>query len=236
MATVLSNEPLAKDFYLMRVRCQNNAEAGQFYMLRGWGAYPVLSRPVSVFDADGETLSFLYKVVGQGTALLAGLASGAGLELLGPLGRPLPDLGGRVAMVGGGVGVAPLYLASKTVKERHPGCAVDLYLGFADTALLEEEYRRVADAVTVRVGGFITDAIDPARYDHIFACGPEIMMRVLYDKCRAAGVEDRLLVSLESRMACGVGACLVCTCKTGEGRRKICKDGPVFSAKAVFGV
>jgi dihydroorotate dehydrogenase electron transfer subunit len=236
MARVLSNETLSKDFRLMRARCDNNAEMGQFYMLRCWDSYPVLSRPVSVFDTDGATLSFLYKIVGQGTAMLAELRSGDSIDLLGPLGKPLPDLDGRIAMVGGGVGAAPLYLAARTLKKRHPDCVLDLYLGFTGEALLEEEFKSAADSVTVKVGGYITDAVNPAGYDHIFACGPEIMMRVLFDKCKEAGAEDRLIVSLESRMACGVGACLVCSCKTAGGRRKVCKDGPVFYGKEVFGI
>ena len=236
MSRILSNEKLSKDFYLMKVEHKNNAQMGQFYMLRAWDQYPVLSRPISVYDADGDTLSFLYKVVGKGTEIFAELEKDDDITLQGPLGNTIPDMDGKIAMVGGGVGIAPIYLASKRLKEMHPECNIDIFLGFSDVALLEDEYGKVADNVTVNVGGFVTDDISPENYDHIFTCGPEIMMKVLFEKCRKAGVEDRLLISVENRMACGIGACLVCSCKTDKGNRKACKDGPIFSGKAVFGI
>ena len=99
-----------------------------------------------------------------------------------------------------------------------------------------EEYRAIADRLTVNLGGFITDEIDPLGYDWIFSCGPEIMMKTLWEKCRAAGVGDRLFVSLESRMACGVGACFGCSRKRVGGNKKVCRDGPVFPAGEVFGL
>ncbi|AEF84205.1 dihydroorotate dehydrogenase, electron transfer subunit [Treponema primitia ZAS-2] len=206
--------------------------SGQFCMLRAWDTVPVLSRPISVFDAQGPRVSFLYKTLGQGTVLFSRLKPGDALSIQGPLGRGFPELSGRIAMVGGGAGIAPFYLGARQF--RAAGCTVDLYLGFSGEPFLAEEYRGLANRVTVNVGGFITDAIDPAEYDFVFTCGPEIMMRVLYDKCKKAGVEDRLSVSLESRMACGVGACFGCSRKTTRGNKKVCKDGPVFPAADVF--
>jgi dihydroorotate dehydrogenase electron transfer subunit len=135
-------------------------------------------------------------------------------------------------MVGGGAGIAPFYLGAK--QRRSADCAVDLYLGFSGEPFLEDEYRAVADSVVVQTGGFITDRVDPSRYDQIFCCGPEAMMRALWEKCRAAGAEDRLFVSLESRMACGAGACYGCSRKTVSGNKKVCRDGPVFAAREVF--
>jgi dihydroorotate dehydrogenase electron transfer subunit len=220
----------------MRAECPNDARMGQFYMIRAWGSYPVLSRPVSVFDTDGATVSFLYKVVGKGTEIFAALKPGDEITLDGPLGNTFPDLSGNIAMVGGGVGIAPFYLTARELKTRHPDCRVDLYLGFSDQALPVDNYRKVADGVVVDVGGFITDSIEPERYEHIFTCGPEVMMRSLYGKCERAGVADRLYVSMENRMACGVGACFVCSCKTSAGNKKVCKDGPVFRGKEVFGL
>lgn len=219
----------------MMVEHENQAQMGQFYMLRAWSNYPVLSRPISVFDSDGRSLSFLYKTVGQGTEIFAQLQPGDDVILQGPLGNSIPPLDGKIALVGGGVGIAPIYIAAKQLKSLHPTCEIDVFLGFSDVALLEDEYKHVADFVKVNVGGFITDEIDPATYDHIFACGPEIMMKVLYRKCVAAGVASRLLVSLEKRMACGIGACLVCSCETNDGNKKACKDGPIFKGEAVFG-
>lgn len=232
MAILLENSQLSRDFYLMRVEQENTATMGQFYMMRGWEHYPVLSRPISIYDADEHTISLLYKVVGEGTALLAKLRPGENITLDGPYGNGFPSLGGKVAMVGGGVGIAPLFLAAKTIRQDHPGSTVDIYLGFSDVALLEKEFQAVCDTLSINVGGFITEEIDPAAYDNIFCCGPDIMMRVLYKKCTLS--DTPLYVSMENRMACGLGACLVCSCKTTGGNRKVCKDGPVFPAKEVY--
>jgi dihydroorotate dehydrogenase electron transfer subunit len=250
VATVLSNQRLTQDFYLMetdRRSADSNAaiRAGQFCMLRSWGNVPVLSRPVSVFDADEGRVSFLYKTVGQGTALFSRLRPGDSITVQGPLGKGFPmglgpAVAGRIAMVGGGAGIAPFYLGAKQC--RAAGCAVDLFLGFSGEPFLEAEYHAVANSVTVKRGGFITDEVDPSRYDRIFSCGPEPMMWALWEKCRAVGTGDRLFVSLESRMACGVGACYGCSRKTVSdgkgvsivGNKKVCKDGPVFPAAEVF--
>ncbi|MDR1621365.1 MAG: dihydroorotate dehydrogenase electron transfer subunit [Synergistaceae bacterium] len=238
MSKIISNERLSRDFFRMRVECSNEARMGQFYMLRAWRQYPVLSRPISVFDSDGGTVSFLYKVVGRGTEIFSGLKAEDDITLLGPLGSAFPEVSGKIALVAGGAGIAPFYLATKQLKakqlEAYPGCQVDLYLGFSDRPLLTDDYRKTADNVTVNVGGFITDEIDPAGYDHIFACGPEAMMRALYEKCKESGAAGKVYVSLENRMACGVGACLVCSCRTSGGNKKVCKDGPVFKGEAVF--
>ncbi len=236
MSKILWNEQLTDDFYLMKVEHTNNAQMGQFYMLRAWDKYPVLSRPISVYDADGETVSFLYKVVGEGTQMFAQLKPGDEITLQGPDGNTFPEVKGKVAMVGGGVGIAPLYLAAKTLKKLDPSVTIDIYLGFSDKAMLEEEYQEVCDKLVVNVGGYVTDEITPENYQHIFTCGPTIMMQVLFDKCAKAGVADRLHVSMENRMACGIGACLVCSCKTKGGNRKVCKDGPVFLGQEVFGI
>ncbi|MDR2528210.1 MAG: dihydroorotate dehydrogenase electron transfer subunit [Synergistaceae bacterium] len=232
---IVRNERYGQDFYGMTVDCPNQARMGQFYMLRAWGSYPVLSRPISVFDSDGKTVSFLYKVVGKGTEVFAGLKAGDGVTLRGPLGNSFPEVGGKVALVGGGVGIAPLFLAAKQLRVACPGCRLDLYLGFSDQALLTDEYQRVADSVVIDVGGFITDKVDPSGYDHLLTCGPEVMMRALYGKCEGANAE-KVYVSMESRMACGVGACLTCSRKTVGGNKKVCKDGPVFKGKEVFGL
>lgn len=235
MAKVLENQKITEDFYLMKVETENNADMGQFYMLRAWDRYPVLSRPISVFDADKESVSFLYKIVGQGTEIFKNLKSGDNIIVDGPHGNGFPEVKGRIALVGGGVGIAPLYLTAKKLKAYDPANVVDMYLGFSDQALLTDRYEAVADSVTVNVGGFVTDDIDPCQYDYIMTCGPEIMMKVLYKKCVAAGAKAPVYVSMENRMACGIGACLVCTCKTSGGNKRACKDGPVMMGSEVFG-
>ncbi|GHV25034.1 dihydroorotate dehydrogenase [Spirochaetia bacterium] len=283
-AAVRSNRQVSPDFYLLEAEWPSLDDApgsdgipairaGQFCMLRSWDSIPVLSRPISVFDADGNRVSFLYKTVGRGTAIFSRLKPGDSITIQGPLGNGFPmelcsTASGRVAMVGGGAGIAPLYLGAKQYKAA--GCTVDLYLGFSGAAynevsratcnevsraaFLTEEYRDRADSITVNVGGFITDAVDPVGYDAIFTCGPEVMMKALWEKCKAAGAGDKLFVSLEARMACGVGACYGCSRKTASafrengafkengafrengGNKKVCKDGPVFPAQEVFGL
>lgn len=235
MAKVLENQKITEDFYLMKVETENNADMGQFYMLRAWDRYPVLSRPISVFDADKESVSFLYKIVGQGTEIFKNLKPGDDITVDGPHGNGFPEVKGKIALVGGGVGIAPLYLTAKKLKAYDPANVVDMYLGFSDQALLTDRYEAVVDSVTVNVGGFVTDDIDPCQYDYIMTCGPEIMMKVLYKKCAASGAAAPVYVSMENRMACGIGACLVCTCKTSGGNKRACKDGPVMMGSEVFG-
>ncbi|MCL2602624.1 MAG: dihydroorotate dehydrogenase electron transfer subunit [Treponema sp.] len=235
MSKVISNQRLSNEFYLMKVEHSGDVRMGQFYMLRAWGDYPVLSRPLSVFDADGHSVSFFYKVVGKGTEIFAALQAGADIDQQGPWGNTFPVVSGQIALIGRGVGIAPLYLAAKQLRAASPNTAIHIYLGFKREAVLVEEFCRVADRVKVNVGGYITDDISPEAYDHILTCGPEKMMRTLYDKCEKAGVANRLIVSTESRMACGIGACLVCNCKTKSGNKKVCKDGPIFSGEEVFG-
>ena len=234
MAEILQNEQVSDDFYLMKVKKENQAAMGQFYMLRAWNEYPVLSRPISVFDADPETVSFLYKVVGKGTEIFTKLKAGDEITLDGPHGNGFPEVKGKIALVGGGVGIAPLYLTAKTLKKLDPDTKVDIYLGFSGQPILTDRYEAVADQVKVNVGGFVKDDIDPREYDFILTCGPEIMMKVLYRKCRDLKAKAPVYVSMENRMACGIGACLVCTCKTSKGNRRACKDGPVMLGNEVF--
>lgn len=234
MAEILQNERVNEDFYLMKVKEKNQAAMGQFYMLRAWNEYPVLSRPITVFDADPETVSFLYKVVGKEAEIFAELKAGDEITLDGPHGNGFPEVKGKVALVGGGVGIAPLYLTAKTLKKLDPDTTVDIYLGFSGEPILTDRYEQVADKVTVNVGGFVTDDIDPCQYDYIMTCGPEIMMKVLYKKCKDMKAAAPVYVSMENRMACGIGACLVCTCKTSNGNRRACKDGPVMLGNEVF--
>jgi dihydroorotate dehydrogenase electron transfer subunit len=232
---------VAQNFYLLEAEFSPSGsgansnpaiQGGQFCMLRAWETEPVLSRPLSVFDAAEGRVSFLYKTLGRGTALFSRLRSGDSITVQGPLGRGFPAVPGRVAMVGGGAGIAPLYLAAK--QRRSAGLPVDLFLGFSGEAFLADTYRAVADNLAVKTGGFVTDAVDPSLYDWVFCCGPEAMIKKLREKCRAFSAEDRLFVSLESRMACGVGACYGCSRKTAAGNKKVCRDGPVFAARELF--
>jgi dihydroorotate dehydrogenase electron transfer subunit len=236
---VISNRALGDNFYLLETGRPAGPppRTGQFYMIRAWETCPVLSRPLSVFDAGEDRLAFLYKIAGRGTGLFSALKAGDHLDLLGPLGKGFPDLNGTIALVGGGAGIAPFYLGTKQIRAAHPECSPELFLGYSGKPFLTEEFKALSNRLTINTGGFITDEIaNPADYDYIFTCGPEAMMRALFAKCEAAGVGDILYVSLESRMACGAGACFVCSRETSGGNKKVCKDGPVFKAREVFGI
>ncbi len=235
MSKIIRNEQLSKDFYLLEAEWNTEVKIGQFFMLRGWEDFPVLSRPISVFDAQEGVVSFVYKVVGKGTELISRLKAGEEIGLDGPLGNGFPEnISGKVALVGGGVGIAPLYFAAKKYKELGVCESVDIYLGFSDETICEEAYKGVADNLTIDIGGYITDKIDPTKYDYIMTCGPEIMMEVLHKKCVEANAKAKLFVSMENRMACGIGLCKVCTCKNKSGNKTACEDGPVFEGSEVF--
>jgi dihydroorotate dehydrogenase electron transfer subunit len=229
---VISQRKIGEDFFLLEIEASCTARMGQFCMLRGWGEEPLLSRPLSVFDSTGKSLSFLYRCAGRGTRLLSSLEAGDGVQVLGPLGRGFGAAEGRIALVGGGAGIAPLFLAAKQL--RRPGNFVAAFLGFRGEPVLQAEFAAHTDRLRCKSGGFVTDDVEPGDYSRILACGPEAMLRSLWEKCLSQNAAERLEVSLEGRMACGIGACFACTRKTSAGNRKVCKDGPVFPAMEVF--
>ncbi|NLY21578.1 MAG: dihydroorotate dehydrogenase electron transfer subunit [Tissierellia bacterium] len=233
MSKVISNIKLGDGFYLMDTDAKENVEVGQFYMVRGWGEYPLLSRPISVFDINENGVRFLYKVVGKGTEILASLKGGDDVTLQGPYGKsfPMPE-GNELTFVGGGVGIAPLYYAAKVFKKQNPDLKIKIYLGFTEEGKHEELFKDLDAEIIIKIGGFITDIVDYENDKLIYTCGPKIMMEKVYRNASAAGGE--VYVSMEERMGCGVGACLSCTCKTTEGNKRVCKDGPVFKAEEVF--
>ncbi|MFF2911328.1 dihydroorotate dehydrogenase electron transfer subunit [Paenibacillus sp. NPDC057934] len=231
MATVISNERLAEGVFHLRVGGNHGGQMGQFYMLRAWGAYPLLSRPLSIHQVNDDGVEFLYHVVGEGTAILAGLNPGDTVNLEGPFGSGFPLVSGKVALVGGGIGIAPLFYCA----EKLPGS--DVYLGFSREAFRTEAFSSRAASLTVDVGGRILDSVDFNEYDHIFVCGPHPMLKSAQQKGTAAieaGSKTRVYLSLENRMACGIGACLVCSVSCRDGQRKACADGPVFLAEEVI--
>ncbi|WP_018755667.1 dihydroorotate dehydrogenase electron transfer subunit [Paenibacillus terrigena] len=225
MNIVKSNVKIAKDVYLMKIEGQFEGRMGQFYMLRAWSDYPVLSRPISIYDLSKNEISFLYHVIGEGTERFKQLEAGDSIQLEGPYGNGFPEAQGKVALVGGGIGIAPLYLAAKQLHQP------DIYLGFSRESYLVDEFRPFAGDVVCDVGGIIVNQIDYAKYDTIITCGPHIMMQALVERAQGSGAE--VYVSLEKRMACGIGACLVCSVMCQGGNRKACVDGPVFAAEEV---
>lgn len=246
-ATVLANGAAGENVMLLTARWDETTPApacGQFYMLRAWKAEeaPLLSRPISVhrFDREKKEISFLYEVRGTGTQKLAALRPGDTVALTGPSGRGFPvdgTLGGAVALVGGGIGTAPLLLLCKELCRA--GVRPDLYVGFRDASYGMESFvpwchtiHLATDSGSEGHHGLVTDLLDVRNYDIVLTCGPMVMMRGVAKLCADAGVP--CLASLEKKMACGLGACLGCTCHTKIGPVTVCKDGPVFNAQEVF--
>ncbi|HJC03010.1 MAG TPA: dihydroorotate dehydrogenase electron transfer subunit [Candidatus Gemmiger stercoripullorum] len=245
---VLRQKAVASDIRRLTVALPKEGprpHAGQFYMLRCWSAAetPVLSRPISVHDVDERegTLTFLYQIKGEGTQKLAHLAWGQTLTLTGPCGNGFDvaaaAAAGRVAVVGGGIGVAPLLLLCRELAAA--GCKPELYAGFRDAPYALEDFLPYCAAISVAtdsgaVGyhGLVTGILHPEEFDLVLTCGPNVMMQGVYRLCAEKGVP--CLASLERKMACGLGACLGCTCHTKVGPKTVCQDGPVFPAQEVF--
>ena len=233
MAVILENTRVAKDVFLMRLGGAPKAAAGQFVMLRIKNVLdPFLGRPISIFDSNGEEASFLYQTAGRGTTLLSAMQAGQEIDLQGPYGNGFSLLPGNAVLIGGGIGCAPMHLLAKALREKEPKRSIEVYLGFREEAYMESAFAAYADKVHTNIGGFVTRDVDFTRGATYYACGPTPMLRAAMEAAKAAGA--RLFVSLEKRMACGVGACLGCTCKTELGNKRVCKDGPVFDYREVF--
>ena len=234
---ILSQEQLTRDvFRTVFAADTSEVKPGQFVNIALDGLY--LRRPISVYDADDSTLTIIYKVVGRGTAQLSKLPVGAKLDVLSGLGNgyDTESAGDKPLLIGGGVGVPPLYLLSK--KLLAAGKDVTVILGFntADEVFCKREFEALGARVlvttvdgTAGIRGFVTDALGKAGdYTHVYTCGPEPMLRAVYDKTVTGGQ-----YSFEERMGCGFGACMGCTCKTKYGSKRICKDGPVLTKEEI---
>ena len=208
--------------------------AGQFFMLRVPGVLdPLLGRPISIcaIDADSGETTFVYQTIGRGTAQFAAMLPGQAIEAQGPYGNGFTLADGHAVVLGGGIGTAPMLQLVKELRASDPDRRIDVFLGFREEAYLVSDFERFSDSVTVNVGGIVTDAVDFSQNATYYACGPSPMLRAaarLADEANA-----NLFVSLEKHMACGVGACLGCTCQTKSGRKRVCKDGPVFDYREV---
>ena len=233
-SVVIENKQVADGIFVLSVERRGaDAKAGQFYMLKSWDKELTLMRPISVFKAEENELWFMYRLVGKGTQFLSLLEKGSSIKLLGPCGYgyPCEKLSGKVAVVGGGLGVPPLCETSKQLTQS--GVSVDAYLGFRDVLFGVEDFEPWCDSIfiTTEKGeegykGFVTDLLKPEKYDCVITCGPEIMMRKVASMCIDANIP--CYCSLEHRMACGLGACLGCSIRTKNGMKRVCKDGPVF--------
>ncbi len=251
-STVTARESLAGDVYRLTVQAPRIAAAaqpGQFVMVRAGDTLdPLLRRPLSVHQVlpDGG-LRLLFKVVGKGTRMLAGLEPGQVIDLIGPLGRGF-RLGavGPACLVGGGMGMAPLYFLARRLLRGRPGPGDDqillgarnraeLALPAAEFSGLGYQLHLATDDGSLGHHGFVPELLDdvlPA-VRQVYVCGPYPMMRMVALKCRAAGVACQ--VSLETHMACGLGVCLGCAVEVASGGYKhVCSDGPVFAADEVL--
>ena len=238
-ARVISNEEVSKDIYKLVVEDKNEIKAGQFYMLKVNGG-TFLPRPISICSKDGDTLTFLYAVVGNGTKEFTKLRESDEISLTGPLGNgfDIEKVYGKVALVSGGIGTAPMFELAKRLRGKNPYGKIDLYSGFRDDIYLVDDFKEYVNDIKVSTNtgkhghkGFVTDLLKVEEYDTVLCCGPEVMMKKVIEMCKEKNVA--VYVSMEKHMACGVGACLVCTCKTKDGNKRTCKDGPVFDGNYV---
>ncbi len=239
------NKRLNDDFFVLELACGSSLPEigpGQFAEVKVEGSPETfLRRPFSIHDVDyGEnTIKLLIQVAGKGTAALSGLSSGDSLNLIYPLGNSftLPSEGGKVLLVGGGCGIAPLLCLARRIAMA--GTVPDILLGFRNKSrIIEyEDYQELGNVyLTTEDGsegfrGLVTGhpVLKDEVYDRMYCCGPEPMMKAVAGHCRNTGITCE--VSLENLMACGIGACLCCVVDTVRGNLCTCTDGPVFNTK-----
>ena len=230
---IKSNEQIAKNVYRMQLAGDTaGILPGQFVNIRVEGQF--LRRPISVCNIADGILTIIYKVVGVGTEAMSHLSIGTQLDVLTVLGNgyDLSKAGDEPLLVGGGVGVPPMYMLARQLREM--GKEVKVILGFntQDEVFYEDEFRALGCDVTVTtvdgshgVKGFVTNAVD-GQQSYYYTCGPLPMIKALL---QALGTHGE--VSMEERMGCGFGACMGCTIQTTRGPKRVCKEGPVFPAQ-----
>ena len=236
--TLKENRKIAKNTYLWKL-CGDISDItrpGQFVNIKLDGFY--LRRPISVCDAESETLTLIFKAVGEGTEYMARAEVGERFDILTGLGNgyALDRSGDRPLLIGGGAGVPPMYMLAKELIREGKKPSVILGFGSADEVFFKEEFEKLGAAVTVStadgscgVKGFVTDAMDGIEYTYFYTCGPEPMLKAVYGKSEASGE-----FSFEERMGCGFGACMGCSCKTKYGNKRICRDGPVLLKEEII--
>ena len=235
--TITENVPVTKSVYRMRLEGADleAQKPGGFVNIRLDGLF--LRRPISVFDSEAGRLTILYKTVGKGTERMAGMRPGETLDVLTGLGNgyDLSKAGDRPLLLGGGVGVPPLYLLAKQLIAAGKKPFAVLGFNTAEEVFGEEEFRALGCDVTVAtadgscgVKGFVTDAL-PEDYSYFYTCGPEPMLRAVYRTTKTSGQ-----FSFEERMGCGFGACMGCSCKTITGYKRICREGPVLEKEEII--
>ncbi|MDD4164484.1 MAG: dihydroorotate dehydrogenase electron transfer subunit [Eubacteriales bacterium] len=236
--TVISNNVIAENIY--RMVLQGNTEKitkpGQFISIGLDGFF--LRRPFSVCDLSADKTTIIYKILGGGTKSMSSYKKGKELDVLSGLGNgfSIEKSGEKPVLIGGGVGVPPLYLLAKRLIEA--GKKPSVIIGFNKSAevFLREEFEALGCRTLVStidgsagIKGVVTDALYQYDYDYVFTCGPMPMLKAVYDNTETGGQ-----FSFEERMACGIGACMGCTCKTKYGYKRICRDGPVLEREEII--
>ena len=231
--TIQANDCIAKNVYRMQLAGDTTGILpGQFVNIRVEGQF--LRRPISVCNITDGVLTIIYKVVGVGTEAMSQLPVGTQLDVLTVLGNgyDLSKAGDNPLLVGGGVGVPPMYMLARQLREMGKNVRVILGFNTKDEVFYEEEFRQLGCDVTVTtvdgshgVKGFVTNALD-GKQSYYYTCGPLPMIKALL---QAVGTNGE--VSMEERMGCGFGACMGCTIQTTQGPKRVCKEGPVFPAE-----
>ncbi len=234
---ITENKQLTESVFKMTLSGDTSAitNAGQFINIKLDGKF--LRRPISVYDVNDTAVTIIYKVVGHGTEQMKDMKEGTELDILTGLGNgyDLSMSGDNPVLLGGGVGVPPLYLLAKRLIEK--GKKVSVVLGFntKSEVFCEEDFKNLGCVVTVctadgsyGVKGFVTDAM-PENYSYFYTCGPEPMLKAIFKTAKTSGE-----LSFEERMGCGFGACMGCSCKTITGYKRICKEGPVMKKEEIL--
>ena len=236
--TVAENRKIASSVYEMTLSGDTSdiTAPGQFVNIQLDGFF--LRRPISVCDCENGTLRLIYKVVGKGTEYMSKLTSGTELDVLTGLGNGYNTevSGERPLLLGGGVGVPPMFMLAKELLAEGKDVTVILGFNTENEVFYEEAFKALGARVLVTtadgskgIKGFVTDAMDTIDYTYFYTCGPEPMLKAVYNKSVTSGQ-----FSFEERMGCGFGACMGCSCKTKYGNKRICKDGPVLVKEEII--
>ncbi len=235
---LISNKKIAKNTYewVLSGDTSDISAPGQFVNIQLDGFY--LRRPISVCDCVSGKLTLIFKAVGAGTEKMAKMLLGEKLDILIGLGNgyDLREAGNAPLLIGGGAGVPPMFMLAKELISLGKKVTVILGFGSKDEVFYKEEFEKIGASVIVAtadgtegVRGFVTDAMNGIEYTYFYTCGPEPMLKAVYDKSETSGQ-----FSFEERMGCGFGACMGCSCKTKYGNKRICRDGPVLVKEEII--